>query len=152
MNLKQIKSNREIKLFLAVFFYVLTVGFVLQFWLLPVSIPSLHAGHGLMKGGDWVGFHKIAVASAEKIHESGWKNWELRPELQAPSGIAAALYVVTGVEKSWVVLPLNALLFAMVAVFLFRILRLFASHEDSRDWHPPVCLCSECDNGLWSTS
>lgn len=126
MQTKILISN-EFKLFITVFFYVLMVGLLLQFWLLPVAMPSLHAGNGLMKGGDWVEFHKIAIELAEKIHADGWKNWELRPGLQAPSGIAAALYVVTGVEKPWVVLPLNALLFAMGAVFLFRILRLFAS-------------------------
>ena len=81
-------------------------------------MPSLHTGNGLLKGGDWVEFHKIAIELAEKIHAEGWRNWELRPQLQAPSGIAVALYVVTGVEKPWIVLPLNSLLFAMGALFL----------------------------------
>ncbi|HEV2594200.1 MAG TPA: hypothetical protein VGU01_03260, partial [Sphingomicrobium sp.] len=37
--------------------FATTVGLLVQWVILPALLPSLHAGHGLQAGGDWIGFH-----------------------------------------------------------------------------------------------
>ncbi|WP_069860184.1 hypothetical protein [Desulfoplanes formicivorans] len=108
--------------------WVLLVGFLFQLIILP-SLPNLHAGHGLIKGGDWTRFHRLATETAKKIERNGWHAWELRPQGQAPAGIAAALYCVTDIYKPWIFLPLNATLFALGAVCLFEIFSLLVPRQ-----------------------
>ncbi|MCG9029704.1 hypothetical protein LH433_10280 [Laribacter hongkongensis] len=104
------------------FFYVLFAGLLLQKVVLPL-IPW-HAGHGLLAGGDWVWFHSAADQLAALIEEGGWVHWELRPEGNAPIGITAALYALSGFHELWVVLPVNASLYAMSAVLLWHGMRM----------------------------
>lgn len=106
------------RIFLGVFLYVLLLGLLLQKFILPLT--PWHAGHGLLAGGDWVSFHAIADKLATLIEESGWMYWQLRPEGQAPAGIASALYVLFGIHEPWVVLPVNAALYATSAVLLWH--------------------------------
>ena len=106
------------------FVYAAATALLLQLVVLPFLLPRLHAGNGLLAGYDWVGFHAIAAELAEKIHAQGWFVWELRPGLQAPSGIAAALYVLT-VPHPWVLVPLNAAIHATTGVVLVRIMQSF---------------------------
>ncbi|EKD98024.1 MAG: hypothetical protein ACD_23C00617G0001 [uncultured bacterium] len=113
--------------FALAFFYALSVGLLIQWVLLPVLMPGLDAGHGLLKGGDWVRFHQEAVLLAERIHHGGWAVWELRPQGNAPIGTAAAFYALTGVSKPWVLMPLNAGLFAVGAGCLYSIFACIAS-------------------------
>lgn len=101
------------------FLYVLTFGLLLQKIILPLT--PWHAGNGLLDGGDWVRFHAAAVQLAQLIEEGGWAHWELRPDGNAPIGIAAALYAMTGLHAPWVVLPVNGILFGLAAAFLWRI-------------------------------
>lgn len=91
--------------------YAAVVGGLIQFVLLPYILPGLHAGNGLMANHDWVGFHRIAADLAAKVHLFGWPAWQLRPEGQGISGILALLYVWGG-SHPWLLLPVNALLFA----------------------------------------
>jgi hypothetical protein len=104
-----------------VFVYTLLAGFAIQEVVLPDLFPNLHAGHGLLKGGDSVGFHAMAVAAAEQIRLHGWSAWELRPSGHAPVGIAAVLYAATGIHEPWIALPFNAALFALIAAAMFGI-------------------------------
>ncbi len=106
------------------FVYAVATALLLQLVVLPFLLPGLHAGNGLLVGGDWVGFHAIAAELAGKIHAQGWSVWELRPKQQAPSGIAAALYVLT-VPHPWVLVPLNAAIHATTGVVLVRIMQSF---------------------------
>lgn len=110
------------RIWLALFAYSAAVALLLQWVLLPHVFTGLHAGNGLLVGGDWVGFHQIAVELAEKIRAHGWSAWELRPGRQAPAGIAAALYVLTVPHPS-VLIPLNAAIHAMTGVILVRIVQ-----------------------------
>ena len=110
------------RVFWGVFFYVLYAGLLLQKVVLPLT--PWYAGHGLLAGGDWVWFHSAADQLAALIEESGWVHWELRPEGNAPIGIAAALYALTGIHELWVVLPVNAALYAMSAVLLWHGMRM----------------------------
>lgn len=132
-----IKSDRKIlgndnlifRIGLFAFLWALLVAVLVQLILLPYVFPQWHAGDGLLKGGDWVNFHKVAVELAAQIKLQGWQVWELRPQGQAPSGIAAALYAFTGIDKPWVLLPLNAFLHALAAVLLFNLVQRFVSNS-----------------------
>ena len=105
---------------LIAFVWALTLGLLLQLFVLPYIFPDLHAGNGLLKGADWVKFHQIAVELVNKINETGWDNWELRPFGQAPAGIAAAMYSVSGISKPFVYMPINAILFAVALAQMHR--------------------------------
>ncbi|MGE3518442.1 MAG: hypothetical protein AB7J63_05775 [Vicinamibacterales bacterium] len=95
--------------------WVICGGLLLQLVVLPYLAPSLHAGHGLLKRGDWVRFHRFAVKQAALIAEYGWGRWELRPAGLYPAGMASVMYVLLK-PSPWAVLPLNGALFAVAVV------------------------------------
>ncbi|MGC8778935.1 MAG: hypothetical protein ACP5Q4_09705, partial [Candidatus Caldatribacteriaceae bacterium] len=117
------------QMWLLFFLYPLLVGFFVQLIALPHLFPSLHAGEGLLKGGDWLYFHQLAKDLAERIRVEGWKAWELRPEGQAPAEIAALMYLLFG-PLPWAMLPLNACIHACSGLVLFSIIRNFV--KDAR--------------------
>ncbi len=121
-----------IKLWVAVFFYILIAGLFVQLVALPFVLPAAHAGDGLLAGGDWVAYHRIALDLADQIKQHGWSFWQLRPEYQAPAGIAAALYAITGIAMPWVILPFNAAIHATSAILLLLIIGSVAG------WSKPV--------------
>jgi hypothetical protein len=104
------------------FLYATTMALMLKLIALPILFRELHAGHGLLMGGDWVGFHSIAEGLAEEINVKGWSAWELRPLGHSPAGIAAAIYALT-VAEPFVLVPLNAAIHATAGVALMRIAR-----------------------------
>ena len=83
--------------FLLVFAWSLIAGLFIQWAVLP-ALPGLHAGHGLMNGGDWIGFHRNAVELASLMQDQGWQVWKLRPQGNAPIGITAAAYFLAGIS------------------------------------------------------
>lgn len=118
-------------LFALIFLYALCAGIFIQLVALPILMPSLHAGHGLLKGGDWVWFYSDAVALANRIQHEGWQIWEFRPINNAPIGVAAAVFAVTGIYEPWILLPLNAALFAIGGLCLYRIFNHLASQRQA---------------------
>lgn len=106
------------------FAYSFIVALLVQLVLLPQFFPAWHAGNGLMVGQDSLYFHELAVDIAKKIHTQGWSVWELRPQQQAPAGIASAIYALT-VPQPWTLIPLNAALHATSALILLRIIQVF---------------------------
>ncbi len=112
------------KTWLAFFTYSVTVALFVQFILLPRWLPSIHAGDGLLAGGDWHSFHEAAVELSGKIRAQGWAVWQLRPWGQAPVGIAAALYALI-TPQPYVLIPLNAALHASAGLTLTSIVRPF---------------------------
>ena len=98
-------------LFIAAFLGTAAVAWLVQLVLLPCFLPQLHAGHGMLVGGDSAGMHATAAALAERIRSEGWSVWELRPAGNAPTGIAAAIYVFLTPEP-YMLVPLNALVHA----------------------------------------
>jgi hypothetical protein len=109
---------------LALFGYAALVAVLVQFVVLPYLFPAFHAGHGLLVGGDWIAFHRLAAETAAAIATQGWGAWALRPEGQAPAGIAAAVYAVT-VPEPWTMIPVNAALHAGAALVLLRLVLRF---------------------------
>jgi len=105
---------------LVVFFVTAAIALTVQLFIIPDLFPDLHAGHGLLVGGDWVNFHQMAVELAEKIQEHGWSAWELRPHGHPAAGIAAAIYAIS-VPEPYMFIPLNAALHATAGVVLMRL-------------------------------
>ncbi len=101
---------------------------LLQWVVLPLWFPALHAGNGLLVGGDWVGFHKLAVDLSQKIHDQGWVAWELSPFGHPPAGIAAVFYTLAA-PHPYVLIPLNAALHATAGVVLMQIARMLAGDD-----------------------
>lgn len=120
------------KVFGAVFLFVLIAGVLLQWVVIPAT--PWHAGHGLIAGWDWVSFHADAVKLAEKIEHAGWKAWQLRPEGNAPVGIAAAAYALTSIHEPWVLLPLNGLLYGLAAAVLSGMVFTLSGDRRSALW------------------
>jgi hypothetical protein len=104
------------------FCYTALVALSIQWWLLPHVMPHLHAGHGLLVGGDWLEFHRVATGLAQKIAQEGWGVWQLRPLGHAPAGVAAIFYTIF-IPEPWVLVPLNAALHASATVLLACIVR-----------------------------
>lgn len=102
------------------FVYVAITALLIQLLLLPYVMPRLHAGHGLLVGGDWLVFHQVAVDLVDKMRYQGWQVWQLSPGGHAPAGIAAIFYYIFTPEP-WVLIPLNAALHALATVLLARI-------------------------------
>lgn len=115
-------ATSSLGVFCLTFVWALLAGLFIQLVVLP-TIPGLHAGNGLMAGGDWVWFHREAVELAALMRFEGWQVWELRPQGNAPIGISAAIYFLTDTNTPWVVLPINAAVFAVAAVSLYGIFK-----------------------------
>jgi hypothetical protein len=117
------KGKSKLLFWWAVFFVTTAmVALTIQLVVLPGPLAWMHAGHGLLAGGDWIGFHRFASETAHAIHEQGWHVWSLRPEGNTPQGIAAAVYALAGVSEPYTLIPLNAALHATAGVTLMAIL------------------------------
>lgn len=108
-------------LWFTIFTYTLFTGLFVQLILLPNLFPSWHAGNGLLKGVDGPEFHRIALALSDVIKTQGWSHWELLPDQQLVSGIAAIFYTLI-YPAPWSVLPVNAFLNATACVCLYHTL------------------------------
>lgn len=115
-------------LFLVAFFGTCAVALVVQLVLLPSYLPHLHAGHGMLVGSDSEGMHSTAVALAQRIRAEGWSAWELRPAGNAPTGIAAAIYVYLTPEP-YTLIPLNALVHASGGLVVYLIVFLITRNK-----------------------
>lgn len=104
------------------------VAWAVQLVLLPHFFPHLHAGHGMLVGGDSAGMNLTAVELAERIRKEGWSVWELRPAGNAPTGIAAALYVFVTPEP-YMLVPLNALVHAAGGMVIYLIAYLVSQNR-----------------------
>jgi len=111
----------------------MVVSLLVQLVFLPYIVPQWHVGNGLMIGGDWLSHHRLAVQLAEEIRAHGWGKWILRPEGQAPAGIAGALYALTA-PKPWILIPLHAALYAIAGLILLRIIQLFVPNWRIAIW------------------
>jgi len=108
------------RIWLIIFSYSLIIGLLVQFFIIPNIFFKMHAGNGLIIGGDWVGYHEIAKNLAYKINSYGWQLWELRPYGQSAAGITAAIYALT-ISKPFILLPFYSAIMASSALILIRI-------------------------------
>jgi hypothetical protein len=126
--LKNAVIDSDRKLWGLFFLYPFFASIFVQLILLRYIFPQWNAGEGMLVGGDWLSFHQLAVALADKINHFGWSAWVLRPANQAPAGIAAIFYVLIA-PKPWVMIPLNAALHATAAFTLVKILTVFTNNK-----------------------
>lgn len=118
----------NLKLWIIFFFYTCLVSAFVQFILLPYVLPGLHAGSGLLNCSfDSMGFHKLAVDLASRIHAQGWSAWQLKPEGHVVAGIASIFYVF--LPDARILIPLNAALHASAALVLVNLLNLFINNK-----------------------
>jgi len=115
-------------LFALAFLGTCAVAWMVQLVLLPYFLPQLHAGHGMLVGGDSAGMNLTAVDLAARIQKEGWSAWELRPAGNAPTGIAAALYVFVTPEP-YMLVPLNALVHAAGGMTIYLIAYLISANR-----------------------
>jgi len=116
----------NLSIWLGFFMVTVTMILVVQLILLPYIFPNWHAGDGLVRGGDWVSFHRVAIQMAERIDLEGWQAWEIRPRGWMPAGVAAAVYALTW-PKPWTLAPLNAAVHATTALLIFNIILVFTA-------------------------
>lgn len=141
----------SVQLFGGVFLFVLAMGCLVQFLVLPILLPSLHAWEGLLKGLDSAGFHLEAVRVVERMRVEGWSAWSLRPDtLNTPPGIMAAIYYLT-VPHPYVLLPLNAGLWALTAVLWQRMLAGLFPTLKSWVWLPAFFVVALPSSFTWTT-
>jgi putative peptidoglycan lipid II flippase len=103
-----------------IFFYSLMLGVIFQLILLPNFFPSIHAGNGLLSGGDWVGYHAIAKELSTKIKTYGWTTWTIAPYGQTAAGIAAIFYVLI-TQEPFSLLPIYSAILATSSIILIDI-------------------------------
>ncbi len=103
--------------------YSTFIAIMFQKVILPL-VPSMHAGKGLIRGGDSVLFHSIAMKLAESIRLMGWEQWTLRPAEGSTGNVSllSIFYVLFGNEPSLIV-PINALAHASAGLLMFLIAR-----------------------------
>ena len=113
------------------FIYSLTTALLFQM-LLPIMLPSLHAGNGLLSQ-DSVYFHQSAIIFAEDISRNGWGMWKMWPSPYTTGNVAilGAIYAIFSYQPI-LVLPLNAVLHACSGLCLLLIGRQLFSGNFAR--------------------
>jgi len=124
-----LNSRNSLVIFGAAFAYTFVVAVAIEKFVLPVLLPQLHAGHGLMVGHDSVSFHAMADEMATRIRTHGWNEWKLIPNLQGVVGISAAIYALTGVHEPIILVPIYSALYALSVTCVYRIVLLLTGSE-----------------------
>ncbi|MEN6348212.1 MAG: hypothetical protein ABFD08_02290 [Syntrophomonas sp.] len=127
------ESSPYFRIWLIFLIYTAFIAALIQLVVLPHFFPAWHAGNGLLVGGDWLQFHKSAVQLAAQIKIQGWSAWQLRPDGQAPIGIASAIYAIT-TPQPWTLIPLNAALHATSGLVLLRLIQIFIPSWKKAIW------------------
>lgn len=127
MDQKKVKEKpTDLQIWAGIFIYTLVIGLLIQLVLLPYFFPGLHAGDGLLKGLDSVGFDKEIMENYRAIKSLGWGAWLLKPGGQVVVGIASIFYVLIS-PHPWAVLPWNAVLNATAGLALYKIMLSFGA-------------------------
>jgi hypothetical protein len=124
---KNLLSKHELKIFLFFVLYVFVFGLILQKLIIPMT--PWHAGNGLMSAGDWIVFQELAIEHVGKINANGWHGFDWRPGGQGPAGFAAAIYVLTGINEPWILLPFQGIVYALAALGLFGVMHTLSGNE-----------------------
>lgn len=112
------------------FVFTASVALFVQLWFLPTFLPGGTSGQGLLLGTDSTGYHKLAAAMSEQIHQQGWSEWVLSPKGWFMVGFTAAIYAITTPE-AWIMIPLNAAAHATCGVALMQIALCFTTNRQT---------------------
>lgn len=130
----------ETRLFCCVFLFCSSVAVFVQFIFLPYILPQAHAGHGILGSasqmGDLIAFHEWAVRSAEQYQKYGWDglNWH---QFGGRHSVVWGLIYAHTIAEPYVLIPIQAALFAFATVVLFQILNLVI---DNKKWALYGCV------------
>lgn len=100
--------------------YVLLVGLLAQFWIIPSHFHDAESAIGLIPGTDAHIYHQGALALLGEMQRHGWAAWQLRPDGHTISGITGALYYLLA-PIPVVILPLNAVAHGLCALCMVSI-------------------------------
>jgi len=100
--------------------------------LLPITLPSLYAGNGLLSQ-DSIYFHQSAITLADEIRRNGWGAWKMWPNSDNTGNVAmlGAIYAIFSYQPI-LILPLNAALHACSGICLVLIGRQLFSGNFAR--------------------
>jgi putative peptidoglycan lipid II flippase len=115
------RYGRLRNIWLFAFFYTVILSLLFQKVLLP-SLPSLHAGLGLLKNDAFL-YHNSAQFLAENIRQHGWAAWSPWSAQTNSTGnvaILAALYAIFS-PSPVLIIPINAFFHATSAIVLSAI-------------------------------
>ena len=115
-------------IFIISLIYTSIVSIFVQFILLPIFLPDIHSGGGLLLGFDMNTFHREASEIASSIDEGGWSNFKISGSI---SGLAAFFYYITGIHEIYVVIPFNALVHSLSAVLIYCLIKLILNDKMS---------------------
>ncbi|OIO67080.1 MAG: hypothetical protein AUJ57_11865 [Zetaproteobacteria bacterium CG1_02_53_45] len=119
-------------MWVALFCFATVLGLLFQKLILP-SIPSMHAGLGLMNN-DAIYFHQVAADMAAKILATGWSWHATWPDAMGATGnvaVLAVLYALFGADPS-LILPVNAALHATSGILVLLIVQLLCPGKVGR--------------------
>lgn len=122
LNLNQPKTI-ALLVFLSCFIYCALASLVLQLYILPVKLPHLHAGDGLLVNTDAVAFHDFAKDYTYELNKHGLGYWKLDPVQSSslqPATIAALFYYFLKPEP-WTLITFNAFIHGLGAVLIYCI-------------------------------
>ncbi len=121
------ESNFCRRIVVLAFLFVLIFGSLLQHVVLEKIFPERGNGHGLLSGSDGDLYHTVALGEYERIQSDGFRAWSLVPTENKLliSGVLSFLYSLFNVQSPLLFLPIAALVHALSAFLIFRILRIF---------------------------
>lgn len=108
-------------IWLVAFCYASILSLLFQKVVLP-SLPSLHAGFGLLKN-DAFFYHQSALVLAEQIRQHGWSAWSAWSAQEGTTGnvgVLSALYAIFPPSPA-LIIPVNAFFHATSAALLLLI-------------------------------
>lgn len=117
------------RLWIVLFVMASLIALLVQLVVLPHIVPQWSAGHGLLIGGDWGGFHQAATELANKINNQGWQAWKFRSSEQSVAEIMGLTYALTGIYEPWIVIPIYTALYATGGIVLWLIIDLFIENR-----------------------
>lgn len=120
--LRSITRQPFISVVIVAFLYALLSGLIIQKIIIPYAFNDI-SSDGLIVP-DSISFHGLALFKYNELTRSGLKAWELRPNGASPAGIASFIYYIFG-PYPVVLLPFNALLNALSAGILYRLLHYY---------------------------
>jgi len=120
--LARLETVSDWRLFTFAVLWVVVGGLLLQLIVLPYLVSFAHAGHGLIANLDALGYHNTSVEQAERIRQQGWDAWWLVKDGLQDYVVALSSVLYLLYPEPWVILPINGLLFGIVAVVIRRLL------------------------------
>lgn len=110
--------SRRAREVISVFGLCLFLSMCFQLSLFFGLFGDFHGEMGLLKGFDWIHYHRRSIFWSDVILTNGWSNWSWIIENQAPIGLLTLLYSVTGLQIPFLYTIVGCFIFSISIVFL----------------------------------